>query len=83
MKLRRVITFKAYPYFFKLHRDGQMPFTLRLFNPDEMRFKYLEEDWRLCSIKIRNTETSEWLLRRVKRYEHVPRYMGNWVIIHF
>ena len=81
--MRRILTFKAMPYFFKLHRNGEMPFTLRRFDPEDRRFQLLEEDWRQCKIKIRNKDTGEWILRTVKGYEHLPPFMGNWVFIHF
>ena len=79
----RILTFKAIPYFFKLHRNREMRFTLRRFDPDDRRFQLLEEDWRQCKIKIRNKETGEWLLRTVKGYERLPAFMGPWVFIHF
>lgn len=80
---KRILTFKATPYFFKLHRNGEMPFTLRHFDPEDDRFQALEADWRQCIIKIRNKETSEWMRRTVKGYKHLPSDMGNWVFIHF
>ena len=83
MPKRRVLTFKAYPYFWKMHNSGEMPFTLRRFDYDDRRFQLLEEDWRQCLIKIRNTETHEWIKRTVKGYEHMPRYCGPFVLIHF
>lgn len=81
--MRKVLTFKAIPYFWKLHQSGEMPFTLRRFDPSDKRFQYLEDDWRQCFIKIRNTETSEWMKRTVKGYQHLPPFMGQWVFIHF
>ncbi len=85
MKLRRVrkiLTFKAMPYFWRLHNSGEMPFTVRRFDPEDRRFQLLEGDWHQCKIKIRNTDTSEWILRTVKGYEHVPS-CGAFVLIHF
>ena len=83
MPKRKVLTFKTYPYFWKLSQEGKKPFDLRLFDPDDPRFKALEEDWRLCKIKLRNTETSEWMIRTVKGYQHLAPPMDNWVFIHF
>jgi hypothetical protein len=80
---KRVLTFKAYPYFWKMHNKGEMPFTLRRFDPEDRRFHLLEEDWCQCLIKIRNTETGEWLRRTVKGYEHMPLDCGPFVLIRF
>jgi len=80
---RRILTFKCVPYFFELHRNGEMPFTLRRFDAGDWRFQALEEDWRQCFIKLRKKETGEWMKRTVKGYEHLPPCMGNWVFIHF
>lgn len=79
---RKEITFKSMPYFWGLNKTGQKPWDARLYDPDDERFKLLEDDWRLCSIRLINTQTGESFRRPVKGYEHARPFMGNWVFIY-
>lgn len=83
MKGNNVVSFKTYPYFWNLSKNGQKPFDMRHFDPTDERFQRLEKEWEGLDIELVNTETGESFRRLIKHYEHARSDMGNWVFIHF
>lgn len=80
---RKVVSFKAYPYFWELSKNKQKNFDFRLYDPTDERFQLLEKDWQVLSIELVNTETGEKFRRPIKGYISPGSSWGNWVCIFF
>ena len=81
----KIIDFKTVSPLFEMERDGIKPFTTRVYDGKDTRFRQLSH-WSACSedwaIRITNPQTDEQFIRRVifLKYLRVsPK--ADWVLI--
>ena len=91
----KVLSFKTVSPLFEMERDGAKPFTVRLFDYKDPRFralsripysdspayKYGFSDRDLWAVKITNPVTGESFTRRLIRWAYLP-INPKWVIIY-